>query len=332
MRKFVDLFEKVPSSILNFLTILSGLYTVVDVIFRILKRLFGLASLDNWFQYCSSDRVISVVKWTFVALLFIKCIIYYRQARSRLISYPKLFHVLTHEYRNLKYSLENGVANHDLLTRDVVRRVSEFASGRLDDLCLLVEDIYGKKIYGCIKLINPPPYPNADIRDCTVSTFVRSKEAMKERGKTERGHVDYIGDNTDFMELVDYNNIRNQFYQPDLLEYSKQLKKDDHEYKNSSPNWKDNYLSTVVVPIQILFADAESGKKVYRVIGFLCLDAKRRNTFTYKLKSQICDLVKAYADLLYTVFELYGKTLTQVTDATYINMCINKENRQGGNN
>lgn len=325
MKKLVDLFEKIPSAILNFVTIISGLCAIVDFLIQELQKLLGLTGVKNLIRYCLSDRVISIIKWIFVALLFIKCIIYYRQARSRLIYYPKLFHALTHEYRNLKHSLETGVAQHELLTRDIVRKVSEFTSKRLDDLCRLVQDIYGREISGCIKLINPPPRPNADIRDCTVSTFVRSKEAMKERGKTERGHVDYIGDNTDFMELVDYNNIRNQFYQPDLLEYSKQLKKDDHEYKNSSPNWKDNYLSTVVVPIQILYVNADTGKKIYRVIGFLCLDAKRRNTFTYKLKNQICDLVKAYADLLFVVFELYGKMLVSVNDAQYLKKYIKKE-------
>lgn len=53
------------------------------------------------------------------------------------------------------------------------------------------------------------------------------------------------------------------------------------------------------------------------MVGFLCLDSSAANAFKRKYKTPICDFMKAYADLLYCVFDLYKYCLREIVTDEY---------------
>lgn len=326
MPKIIDFIEKkIPVPIINFISLLSGLIGIITWIGGVIKST-GIISEDSFFGRCldkvNVNMFFLIVSAVFAVLLFFKCCVYYRDAHQRLYGYSRIFHEFTHKYRDLTFSLDTDLKKGALGMNDVVDRVARFTTDILDALCVVMSDILKKPIYGCIKLIDPngssEDASNGDTFMRTVSTFRRSSNTPNFRWKINTQHKDYVRDNTDFMELIDYNTIRNQFYQPDLIEYDLKLRMDDHEYRNSSSDWKSKYLSTAVFSIQISNKHLNiSENEGYNVIGFLCFDSPERNTFKIKYKTPICDLAKAYADLFYCVFQLYSDCLKQIDTDEY---------------
>lgn len=330
---FID--RKIPSPIINTISLISGIVTIgcwlASLVLNLINSFFkdgedSNPEIDNIIVILSDNRVIGAISCIFIVLLIYKCIVYYRDADRRLFLYSQKIHDLTHEYRNLNFRLKSDLEIYSLRLIDVTERISFFSLEILDSLCDVISGIIKQPVYGCIKLVDSTgntPISSAEINRATVSTFKRSSNTPTERLKDRIPHKNYVCDNTDYMELMDHNNIRNQFYQPNLLEYDKRLRQDDHEYKNSSFDWHSNYLSTVVVPIQISYKclnlpeEYEEYKESYNVVGFLCLDAKNGGAFKRKFKDPICHFAKAYADLLYCLFDLYKFSLNKVSDDGY---------------
>ncbi len=330
---FID--RKIPSTIINTVSLISGIVTIgcwlVSLVLRLVNAFFiseenSNIIINKIIITLLDSRIIGIVSCVFIGLLIYKCVGYYRDADRRLFLYSQKFHDFTHEYRNLDFQLKSDLKINSLRLMDVTERISRFSQVILDSLCDVISDIVRQPVYGCIKLVDTTdgtPISSTEIRKATVSTFQRSSNTPTERLKDKILHKHFVCDNTDYMELMDHNNIRNQFYQPNLLEYDKKLQQDDHEYKNSSSDWSNNYLSTVVVPIQIsykclnLSEEYAEYKGSYNVMGFLCLDAKKSGVFKRKFKDPICDFAKAYADLLYCLFDLYKYALNKVSDEDY---------------
>lgn len=172
--------------------------------------------------------------------------------------------------------------------------------------------------------------------DQTVSDFVRSTNTPEGRKSRDPHHSARINRNTDFFELMDVNNDRSQFYQPDLVEYAERLREDDHEYLNSTSNWKDKYNSTAVVPICLGNAGLTNEQdQTYIVLGFLCFDAPEAYVFHRKHKDSITSLMKAYAGLLYCVFDKYNQYLEIVQKEEYLYRytekmvnCVKRESKE----
>lgn len=323
MPKIIDFIDKkIPGSIINFISFLSGIIGIITGLCSLIKPFVPENnSLYPFMKTISDSRFLLVISTVFVFLLFVKCCIYYRDARQRLYGYARSFHEFTHQFRDLEFSLKMDLQKGAIRMSDVVERIAGFTTNMLDSLCTIISEIIKQPVYGCIKLIDSMNQQQVSINDITmqtVSTFRRSSNTPEVRTRVNTQHKDFIRDNTDFMELIDYNNIRNQFYQPDLIEYDAKLRVDDHEYKNSSSDWKDKYLSSVVIPIQISNRYIDNEKEEgHNVIGFLCLDSPAANSFKRKFKIPICDFVKAYADLLYCVFDLYEFCLNQIVTNEY---------------
>ena len=314
---------------------ISGIVTIgcwlASLVLRLVNTFFiseknSNIKIDKIVRTLLDSRVIGIVSCVFICLLIYKCFVYYRDADRRLFLYSQKIHDLTHEYRNLNFRLKSDLELNSLRLIDVTERVSCFSLDILDSLCDVISDVVRQPVYGCIKLVDATgntPISSTEIKKATVSTFNRSSNTPTERLKDRIPHKNFVCDNTDYMELMDHNNIRNQFYQPNLLEYDKKLRQDDHEYKNSSSDWSSNYLSTIVVPIQIsykclnLSEEYAEYKDSYNVMGFLCLDAKNGGVFKRKFKDPICNFAKAYADLLYCLFDLYKYSLNEVSNEDY---------------
>ena len=112
------------------------------------------------------------------------------------------------------------------------------------------------------------------------------------------------------MFIVDPNrdrdNDKNYFYQNDLELFSKELEKQGKHYKNSNPNWKNDYVGTIVVPIRIdtnNLYNKENGS--FDLIGFLCVDSKSKNAFTVQQEAFNVGIMKSFADILYVLLSQY---------------------------
>ena len=320
-----------PSQLSTLLSYVTGIIAILGYIFQaafaIINFFFpGLIDLNsswngviNLLYSKAGMAVIIIIQFLFSIFLLYKCITYYSDSKWRFVYFPKEFHQLTHRYRDLRANIELRKESKLLDNRELVSLIQNYCRRLLDSLCTLLTGLLGYPVYGCIKQIdaNGLTTPRA-ITNETVSDFVRSSNTPDDRKSDRKPKQSRIRDNTDFLELMDYNNIRNQFYQPNLLEYAKELQEDDHEYKNSTRNWQDFYLGTVVVPIQIeneLCINSET--EAYNVVGFLCVDTNKKNVFKKKYKVPITDLVKAYADLLYCVFKLYNSYIDVEGSSTY---------------
>ncbi len=330
---FID--RKIPSPIINTISLISGIVTIgcwlAGLVLRLVNSVFiskndSNIKIEEIISILLDNQIIGIVSCVFIGLLIYKCVGYYRDADRRLFLYSQKIHDFTHEYRNLNFRLKSDLETNSLRLIDVTERISSFSLNILDSLCDAISDIVKQPVYGCIKLVDASdstPISLEEIKKATVSTFKRSSNTPTERLKDRIPHKNFVCHNTDYMELMDHNNIRNQFYQPNLLEYDKKLRQDDHEYKNSSSDWSSNYLSTVVVPIQIsykclnLSEEYAEYRDSYNVVGFLCLDAKNGGVFKRKFKDPICNFAKAYADLLYCLFDLYKYSLNEVSKENY---------------
>lgn len=327
-KKFVlfRLMDKLPSQLSTLLSFITGIITVAGYIFHgifwavnyFFPNLLETDSLWNVileFLVSTTGMAVIIICQILCTLFIIyKCLTYYTDSKWRFVYFPKEMHKLTHRYRDLQATIESEKSANILDNRELLSLIREYCVFLLDSLCTLLSGLLGYPVCGCIKLVDATgeATPRA-ITNETVSDFARSNSTPDERKSNRTLEKNLIRENTDFLELMDYNNIRNQFYQSDLLAYSKNLQEDDHEYKNSSKNWQNNYLGTVVVPIQIENRLCTNGETDgYNVVGFLCVDADKKNVFKKKFKNPITNLVKAYADLLYCVFHLYRTYLSDV--------------------
>lgn len=159
-----------------------------------------------WFMETIADsKFLIVVSALFVFLLFVKCCIYYKDARQRLYGYSRAFHEFTHQFRDLEFSLKMDLDSGSIRMSDDVEQIARFTTDALDSLCSIISRIIKQPVYGCVKLIdstNQKQVPIYDITMQTVSTFRRSSNTPEARTKVNTRHKDYIRDNTEFMELI----------------------------------------------------------------------------------------------------------------------------------
>lgn len=121
------------------------------------------------------------------------------------------------------------------------------------------------------------------------------------------------------------------FYQGNLKEFAESLKKIGQKYQNSTENWEDYYIGTIVVPIRIankrLFYTSE--EESYNILGFLCADSLSTKAFTEEAKQRNIYYVKAYAALIYNILSKYQFYLKQLGKFTVDDNAQRKPNNNG---
>ena len=197
-----------------------------------------------------------------------------------------------------------------------------FLESLLDYLCEILESFTGKEIHGCIKLIGntQDKDKNINLMTATVKTFCRSKNTQPERVSNDQNNKEpeRIIENSDFYDILDpNNNLSNScFYQSNLLEYSKNLRKSGKKYKNTTEDWEEFYRSTIVAPIRVanehlFFNNLNNG---YHVVGFLCVDSMSTEAFrnTKPEKTAHSYIVKSFAAETYIILNMYSYYLKKL--------------------
>lgn len=304
MEKF---FNKIPLWIINAISIISGILTIITTFFTFLSF---YKAWNNIYKF------IFVGLLSFIILLILRMRKYQKIALERQLKTSFVYHKLTHISRDLYFDVmryhKDKTENIRILTDTYKSQLSIL----LSHLCDMMEKYCGQKTSSCIKLI---AHPDAKIDDITLTTFCRSTASDTTRGIYEANHEIKLVDNTDFLYIVDPNRDSNlnYFYQGNLKEFAKELKKQQgKQYRNTNPNWEDDYIGTIVVPIQI------EHKRLYdstleeslHIIGFLCIDSKSSSAFLKRQEKANVDMLKSFADIIYILLSQYQHYLKKMSE------------------
>lgn len=225
---------------------------------------------------------------------------------GRFLSYSE-FHQLSHVVRDSYYDILNQYKIGSLTMSYIETQQKIVLETALEGLCKIFENISGKKVCSCIKLIESND--GSDMTDSTlltrenavVVTLLRSKNS--ERVRNNANGPKMIAENTDFSEILFGG--KEHFYRGNLLKYEKKLIKIGESYDNTTSRWENRYRATIVSPICIesKYLHYVENDNSYDIIGFLCVDTMSTSAFRPSEEKINTDIVGAYADKLYGYLE-----------------------------
>lgn len=188
-------------------------------------------------------------------------------------------------------------------------------------MCQILQKSTGEKVCACIKLIeNTGVATGIDKEKATVITFCRSKNTDKTRKANDGVHKKSIKikENTDFYDILDEEseNTNSYFYQGNLPQYDKDLRKAGKKYRNTTEDYEKYYKGTIVVPIRVnkshlYYVSENSG---YDIVGFLCVDSLSTNAFRNAEldKDNNTNIVKSFAAEIYIILNKYNLYLQRI--------------------
>lgn len=190
----------------------------------------------------------------------------------------------------------------------------------LDELAQIMTDYVSYDVSTCVKLIadctNEQEYSKSSnrIEGKKVVTLARNRKSNEIRNKIAIAEPVSIDQNSDFYDIV--NGERTPyFYVPNLKTYSREIANISdgrHIYLNSTPNWWDYYIGTVVVPIG--HTNFSSNKNDYTVWGFLCIDSLSENAFTWKQKDINIKILQSFANIYSLAVKEYDSKFNKLME------------------
>lgn len=317
--KFEILDSKIPSSVLNIISIISGICTIGATLIGIVLSFCGQIQL-------SAIYVIIIIALSGLAFLLLSRMKkYHKMSFDRMKVDSFYYHKMTHSARDVYFDIMH---EHKLQHQTIQTLTSTYKDKLqfiLDYLCSIMKNYTGQEVYACIKLICPRD-DEININNAMLTTFCRSSNSTSRRGAYEgelpNDEIQLIN-NTDFADIVDMVNgaHKNSFYQSNLKDYDRTLRTQGKYYKNTNPNWEEDYIGTIVVPIQIKFDKLYYPKKddlrynSNHLIGFLCVDSLSPNAFLLKQENFNTDTLKAFADIIYILLGQYNHYLKTLSSS-----------------
>lgn len=319
--------KNIPYWVYDTLSIVSAIVTIVTAIVAFFNAIVTVETLKDGTYVVSYNKILAficVLLVLFVVICVIKIRKYGNILRHIKSDFPKNYYMFLHDFRNVYFEILKGHKSNNILDQDtrvevLTKDTKNFLVNALDYLCDLMEKNTGRKVCASIKLIeNTGMATNIDKDTATVITFCRSKNSdSKRKANDERNNSIKVKENTDFYDILDENSQNaDAFYQSDLLQYAKYLKKDGRAYRNTTLNYENFYRGTIVVPIRVarqkLYYVSEN--QGYDIIGFLCIDsiytdAFRNNDFD---KTNYINIVKSFAAEMYIILNKYNFYLQKI--------------------
>lgn len=304
MDNFKEKLHNTPLWLINLISILSGVVTIITPIIGIVATII------------TGEKIGTITKVAFVSVFSFACILFFRMKKYRQLALKRMsvtsekFHRLTHESRNVFFDVLHSYKTKSLTENELDTLYQKYIGNVLDDLCEVLNSFTEKKICACVKLFTYTE--DEEIIDKNYSklvTFCRSRNSSTNRNNyVSRNKKEiFLKDNTDFRDIVDDEKEKDYFYEADLKKYDEELKKIGEKYRNTNDNWEQYYRGTIVVPIQIEFKRLYHQKKndSYHLIGFVCVDSLDTDAFKEEQEKYNVDIVKAYADLIYVFLDEY---------------------------
>lgn len=308
---FVRFFDNVPSSVLNFLTIVSAIITII-------MPIIGGIGLKNLYPDENGIFlifVVTVVVLVVMQLIVLRYMIKYKKLLmgTRKVTTSKFFQ-FTRNFRNSIFTILNYKLTEKLTVELLTEKTEAFLQIALDEICDIYKEFTHQEVFACIKYIDQ--VGNIDRDTATIKTFARSSNTDSERCENDNNNEKpvYVKDNTDFYSILSPNspNKKSYFYQGNLVKYAENK---DNNYNNSTRNWQEYYKSTIVVPISIANKRLYTSniKHCYNVIGFLCMDSLSTDAFLEREERYNIDLAQAFAAEFYVFLSQYKDYLKELT-------------------
>lgn len=217
--------------------------------------------------------------------------------------YAKGFHDILHLIRDCYGDLMDAI-DEDTYNRPIVFRkyMTEKMMKMMDLLSINLSDATGHKVRACIKTFDFIRNGEIDKDKMKLITLARSGQSNVNNMISEHNIPIPLNENTDFEFIFNINEgyveERVHFFAVDnLIQFAKQ-----NEYKNSDKRWKKYYTTTIVMPIRYLTTpidDRTIEHTHYDIIGYLCIDSKKKNLFSLENRGFIIEYLKGIADILY---------------------------------
>lgn len=325
----IEKLKNIPYWIYDTLSVVSGIVTIITAIIASIKAILVIKELEDHTYVISCDKILIFI-CVLLFLITIVCVIkvkkYGTVLRNVKQEFPYNYYMFLHDFRNAYFDILRKHKNNknqdknsriEMLTKDT----QTFLENALDYLCSIMEKNTGRKVSACIKLIeNTGNATNINKDTATVITFCRSKNSDLERKSKDISRKDsiYIKYNTDFYDILDEkkNNALSCFYQSDLVQYDKYLRKQNEQYLNTTPNYQKYYRGTIVAPIRIArerlhYLEEKTG---YDIVGFLCVDSPYTDAFRNNKddKNNNSRIVKSFAAEMYIILNKYNFYLTKI--------------------
>lgn len=220
-------------------------------------------------------------------------------------------HNLLHRVRNSIYYMENAFTCKKFdNVKDFEQYVTMEFLQLVDSLANGLKDILDTDIRACIKCLKYTALNEEDINKMNLVTFARSGLRNIDEIMQEHLQPIVLEENSDFLDIV--NNEKNSrqrqyFYEKNLKEYDKRLRKEGKKYRNSNDSWESDYITTIVCPIRLKrrTGNTDDSMLEYDLIGFLCVDSLDENAFCGECSDFCFDLLKGLADILYVYLDRF---------------------------
>lgn len=323
------LIQKIPYWILDIISLISGLLTILTGIYGVISLRKSIKALpDGSYEININPWLISIIVMLvfFLVVTFIQMRKYGNLLHTARKVASKNYYKFLHDFRNqyfemIKEHKANQNTDKKYKIGSLTSKTKDYLIKSLDYICEIVSSSSRADISACIKVIvneNEDGSP-IDIEKAKVRTFCRSSNTDGERISHDMiGNVDKyvkIIDNTDFYDIL-AGDSSSGFYQRDLREYEKKLEEAGKVYKNTTKQYWKYYRGTVVAPIRIakehlhyLVSDDD-----FDVIGFLCIDTLSTNAFREKDKNYYMKIVKSFAAELYIILNKYNFYLKKIEE------------------
>lgn len=325
--------EDKPYWLYDGLSLLSAIITIITAIIAGAKAILVVSKMQDGTYIVSYNRLLAffcILTILFCIVCIVKILKYGKIIRNMRSEFSENYYLFLHDFRNAYFdilkeykdgnykNISNGVGK---LTDDTIK----FLQTALDYLCELLQKNTGEKICACIKLIeNSGLARGIDKENATVTTFCRSKYTDKNRKANDEilAKSVKIKDNTDFYDILDEEckDTNSYFYQGNLPQYDKDLRKAGKKYRNTTEDYQKYYKGTIVVPIRVMksrlyYINENNG---YDIVGFLCVDSPSVNAFrnTDFDKENNTNIVKSFAAEIYVILNKYNLYLRRINGGT----------------
>lgn len=334
-KKLQEIKDEKPYWLYDGLSLLSAIVTIITAIIAIIKATIDTYKLEDGTYIVSYNKMLVCISIVICFLLIVcvcKVMKYGRILRALRAEFSENYYGFLHDFRNSYFDvlMEYKLGNYNNIS-DGIRKLTddtkEFLQTALDYLCQILQKSTGEKVCACIKLIeNSGIATGIDKEKATVTTFCRSKNTDKNRKANDgvdTGSI-RIKDNTDFYDILDEESkdTNSYFYQGNLLQYDKDLKKAGKKYKNTTEDFQKYYKGAIVVPIRVnkshlFYVNNNNG---YDIVGFLCVDSLSINAFRKNDydKNNNTNIVKSFAAEIYIILNKYNFYLKKISGGSHL--------------
>lgn len=314
----------IPEWVINLVSLIAGIATIATFVVSLipLGLDFGKENIKLFEE--KSIIILLVCPCLFSIIMFLRVKKYRKlMMESRKIISEGTYKFL-HDFRNLYFYLLTSHKKQQDSIQSLTIAVEKYIEESLDQLCDILSSFTKRKICASVKIIESSRgdinmEEGIDLDDATVKTFARSKNTDLRRKSNDISHIGpKLKDNTDFLDIVDpkRKNKNSYFYQRDLIQYDKELKKVGEKYRNTTEDWDKYYRGTIVAPIRIAnkYLHYTQENEYYDIVGFVCVDSLSTWAFLANQENYNRALVKAFAAEMYVIFSKYRYYLKKIQE------------------